>query len=135
MSCNGLRAAWRKTGGDWLNDTTALVLGGRLELVGNSGIAGRAPRKRSAPSAKRILLTHYPTVADQLDGRKFDLILAGHTHGGQVRIPLTPLEGMGPYDRGLFQTPAGPLYVNPGIGTYYLDARFRCRPEITVIEF
>lgn len=41
---------------------------------------------------------------------------------------------VGPYDLGLFQTKAGPLYVNPGIGWFYLPVRFNCRPEITVFE-
>jgi len=38
------------------------------------------------------------------------------------------------YDWGLFQTVTGPLYVNAGIGWFYLNVRFRCRPEITVLE-
>jgi hypothetical protein len=38
------------------------------------------------------------------------------------------------YSRGLFETAAGRLYVNPGIGTYYWPVRFLCRPEITIIE-
>lgn len=38
------------------------------------------------------------------------------------------------YDLGWFDTPSGPLYVNPGIGCYALNVRFNCRPEITVFE-
>ena len=65
-------------------------------------------------------------------------MLAGHSHGGQVRIPfygsiIVPFF-VDEYDLGLFQTNAGPLYVNPGIGWVYLNVRFNCRPEITVIE-
>ena len=66
-------------------------------------------------------------------------MLAGHSHGGQVRIPFYGAPAVpfavDEYDLGRFQTPAGPLYVNPGIG--YLSGfafRFNCRPEITVIE-
>ena len=55
-----------------------------------------------------------------------------------MRIPfygaLVLPYGVDQYDLGLFQTQAGPLYVNPGIGWYYFDVRFNCRPEITVIE-
>jgi predicted MPP superfamily phosphohydrolase len=43
--------------------------------------------------------------------------------------------GMDEYDKELFQTPNGLLYVNPGIGWFVTPARFLCRPEITVIEF
>ena len=64
--------------------------------------------------------------------------LAGHSHGGQVRIPFYgPLMlpfGLNQYDLGLFQTPSGPLYVNAGIGYFHLNVRFNCRPEITVFE-
>ena len=86
---------------------------------------------------KRLLLVHYPLFVEQVKG-SFDLILAGHSHGGQVRIPfwgaLTLPYRVGHYDLGLFQTQAGPLYVNPGIGTFYLPVRTWCRPEISVIE-
>jgi len=42
--------------------------------------------------------------------------------------------GVGRYDLGLFRTAAGPLYVGAGLGWFYLNLRFNCRPEITVIE-
>ena len=42
--------------------------------------------------------------------------------------------GTGKYDLGLFQTEAGPLYVSSGIGWFFADIRFRCRPEIVVFE-
>jgi len=41
---------------------------------------------------------------------------------------------VGSYDLGLFETKVGPLYVNPGIGTFLFPVRSWCRPEITVIE-
>lgn len=67
-----------------------------------------------------------------------DAVLAGHSHGGQARLPLigplvTPF-GVGKYDLGRFQTPSGPLYVRAGVGWFDLNIRFRCRPEITGIE-
>ena len=90
------------------------------------------------PDTRRILLTHYPVFVDKLGDETFDLILAGHSHGGQIRIPfwgaLVKPYGVGKYDLGLYQTKAGPLYVNSGIGTWYMPVRFNCRPEITVIE-
>ena len=49
--------------------------------------------------------------------------------GGKVNM-----SGVGRYDLGLFQTPSGPLYVGAGVGCFYLNLRFNCRPEITVIE-
>jgi len=87
---------------------------------------------------KNVLMIHYPYWVDPVAGLRFDLILAGHSHGGQVRLPLIGAimvpGGVGQYDMGLFQTPSGPLYVNAGIGYFYVNVRFNCRPEITVFE-
>jgi predicted MPP superfamily phosphohydrolase len=87
---------------------------------------------------QRILLVHNPAAIEHLHDRQFDLILAGHTHGGQVRLPLIgkallPYDAS-EYDRGLFTTDAGPLYIHPGIGAFYANVRFGCRPEIALIE-
>ena len=83
-------------------------------------ITGIDTRSKSGAS-RRILLMHFPAVADQLGNEHFDLILAGHSHGGQVRLPFAGAivlpPGVGKYDFGLYQTRAGPLNVNPGIGT------------------
>lgn len=124
------------TGGRWLLDEAVPTQDGKLNLLGSDG--RRAPELEPRPGMKNILLLHYPAWADQLGDRKFDLILAGHSHGGQVRLPF-----IGPlvlpflvedYDLGLFHTRSGPLYVNPGIGWFYLNLRLNCRPELTVIE-
>jgi len=84
-----------------------------------------------------ILLTHCPLGVELLGERKVALALAGHSHGGQVRLPIIgPVRvprGVGRYDLGLYETQNGPLYVNPGIGTWLFPLRFRCRPEITVV--
>lgn len=126
--------AFAKTGGAWLVDRNVVLPEHDLELVGMATIGIHAFKNRQA--ARRILLMHYPLMADSL-GAKFDLILAGHSHGGQIRIPfygaIAVPWGVGPYDLGLFETPGGPLYVNAGIGTYRIPYRFNCRPEIAVV--
>jgi uncharacterized protein len=65
-------------------------------------------------------------------------VLAGHSHGGQIRLPVIGAlflpSRVGPYEMGLYQTQAGPLYVNPGIGTFLVPICLWCRPEITVVE-
>jgi len=85
-----------------------------------------------------IFLTHCPVGIDMLNERRVTLALAGHSHGGQVRLPiigaLYTIDNVGRYDRGYFDTPNGPLYVNPGLGTSVVPIRFLCRPEITVIS-
>ena len=125
------------TGGCWLVDEEKTTADGALSIFGSAGQNPEAVPEGKA--AHRLLLTHYPILADQLGQRRFDLILAGHSHGGQVRIPrwgpLVVPFGVGRYSKGLYQTQAGPLYVNPGIGWWRVPVRFCCRPELTVIEF
>jgi hypothetical protein len=127
-------ACFDSTGGAWLRNND--IWAGDCLI---QGLDNRIPQFDAAPEArKRILLTHYPTDADEVSGETFDLILAGHSHGGQCRVPffgpLVVPDRVGPYSRGLYETPGGPLYVNPGIGTFLLNVRFACRPEITIFE-
>jgi hypothetical protein len=92
----------------------------------------------AAPDAKRILLTHYPLDIENVKGSRYDLVLSGHAHGGQVRLPfigaLIVPYGVNGYQKGTYSTPSGPLHVSAGLGTFFLPVRFFCRPEITVIE-
>jgi predicted MPP superfamily phosphohydrolase len=127
--------AFAATGGGWLADRSIVLPHHDLEIVGMGYIGIHAFKQPRA--ARRVLLMHYPAMADRV-GKKFDLILSGHSHGGQVRIPFYgPLlipHGVGPYDLGFFNTPGGPLYVNAGIGTLSsIPIRWNCRPEITVV--
>jgi len=125
------------TGGAWLEDETRLVANGKINLIGVARLGPQHPTPLPKPGIKNILLIHYPAWAKAVDG-KFDLLLAGHSHGGQVRLPFYgPLVVpflVDEYDLGLFQTKAGLLYVNAGIGWFYAPLRFNCRPEITVFE-
>jgi hypothetical protein len=128
--------AFRATGGEWLEDRSIVLARHDLEIIG-MGLRGVHVLGKSQ-AARSLLLIHYPTQADRLDGRRYDLILAGHSHGGQVRVPFfgAPIlpEGVGRYDLGRFESLGGPLYVNAGIGTYMIPVRFNCRPEITVVR-
>ena len=123
-------------GGAWLVNATAPVREHGLAFV---GVAERNTAAARRPAADRcVLLTHYPIFVDDIPDLRFDLILAGHSHGGQVRLPgmearFVPFY-VGPYDRGLYNTPAGPLYVNSGIGTATVPFRINCPPEITLFE-
>ncbi|MGA3179751.1 MAG: metallophosphoesterase [Verrucomicrobiota bacterium] len=126
------------TGGAWVLDRQTATPDGRIHISGATCLRGRPPAFAPVLGGKSILLMHYPMFAGGLAGEKYDLILAGHSHGGQVRLPfygalLLPY-WVGKYDLGLFRVPAGPLYVNPGIGWSGTPVRFNCRPEITVLE-
>jgi uncharacterized protein len=115
------------------------LAGTRDALEQHPNMASVLPVARQRDREPLILLAHEPDFADRIVGSHVDLMLSGHTHGGQVRIPFAPpmmLPPMGKrYLHGLYRMPDGmQLYVNRGIGTVGLPFRFRCPPEITVIS-
>ncbi len=127
--------AFAATGGEWLLNCGVFIPRHNVEITSRT-----LPGQNSvdvAQDTRRVLLIHYPILADHMGDAAFDLILAGHSHGGQVRLPFIGAPvlpgGVGRYDMGYFETKAGPLYVNPGIGTLQPAIRFNCRPEITVV--
>jgi predicted MPP superfamily phosphohydrolase len=93
------------------------------------------------PDGPVILMAHEPDYADVVQrhprGQFVDLMLAGHSHGGQVRLPfLGPLilPPMGQkYVQGHFRLNRMQLYVNRGVGTVGLPFRLNCPPEVTVL--
>jgi predicted MPP superfamily phosphohydrolase len=83
-----------------------------------------------------VLLAHEPDFADTSAGtNRFDLQLSGHSHGGQVSLPLLRSAVLPRlshrYPRGLYRVGGMFLYTNRGLGTHP-RFRFGCRPEITV---
>jgi predicted MPP superfamily phosphohydrolase len=87
-----------------------------------------------------ILLSHSPKIIDRIENIKADLILSGHEHGGQVRLPfigalVAPGEGLFPkYSRGFYYFKDKVLYVDSGLGTSVLPIRFLDRSQISLIE-
>lgn len=87
----------------------------------------------------RIVLAHNPDTADSDYSRRIDLILAGHTHGGQVQIPFwgppfVPVSNKN-YVSGIVTTSRGSrMFISRGIGWSVLPIRFNCYPEIAVLE-
>jgi predicted MPP superfamily phosphohydrolase len=125
-------------GGAFMLDERVPTKDGKFMIVGASSISFRGEPKGPVAGTKSILLMHYPAWVNKLAGRSYDLILAGHSHGGQIRIPFygpifVPF-GVEQYDMGWFETNSGPLYVNPGLGWFPVPIRFNCRPELTVFE-
>jgi uncharacterized protein len=95
------------------------------------------PRKPDGPV---LLMCHAPDFADDViahpRGHLIDFMLSGHSHGGQVRLPLIgpvilPFGGR-KYVEGLFRFGRMQLYVNRGIGAVGLPIRLNCPPEITL---
>ena len=106
-------------------------------------MAGAAVRSRGGfeeladpGAAFRVLLCHYPQIVDSLPAGAFQLVLAGHTHGGQICVPYPGgklrLEHLGaPYWEGVYRRPAATLYVSRGLGTSFVPFRFLARPQAT----
>lgn len=120
--------------------------GARLWIAGvedigvqNPNLDLAAPKGLQQPKEPVILLAHEPDYADTVVRHGgVDLMLSGHTHGGQVRAPLIGPLYLPPlgrnYVEGLFPLQNGvQLYVNRGIGAVGVPFRFDCRPELTMI--
>ncbi|MEK6681229.1 MAG: metallophosphoesterase [Nitrospirota bacterium] len=87
----------------------------------------------------RILLSHHPDYAEELPkDARVDLVLSGHTHGGQVQIPflfapIVPSRYGQKYVNGLVRNDDTQVYVSRGVGMVAIPVRFSCPPEITII--
>ncbi len=83
-----------------------------------------------------ILLCHYPRVLDLLEPERFDLVLSGHLHAGQICLPypggkIALAHPTAPYTAGIYRTPAATMHVSAGLGTTFVPFRFAARPEAT----
>lgn len=87
-----------------------------------------------------ILLSHRPEFFNQYVRADVDLVLSGHAHGGQFRLPfvgglVAPNQGLFPkYDAGLYTEENTNMIVSRGIGNSILPFRFNNRPEVILIE-
>ena len=137
-----VRAAFESAGVTMLEDqaTPARLAGCDLWVVGVgdlweaphdirrafSGVAGERPA---------LAITHNPNVFPQMPARA-SLVVAGHTHGGQIAFPGIGAPGLwgqvdGRYPKGHFVEDGRQLFVSPGIGTSILPIRFGVPPEIS----
>jgi hypothetical protein len=137
--------AYAEAGAEFLNNASAVVeLGGaRLGILGIDDVVHGAPDLPGAlatrpDAALDIWLMHAPGYADTIprDGtRPPAFMLAGHTHGGQIRLPgwapYTP-GGSGRYVSGWYGEGFAPMYVSRGVGTVGVRARLFCLPEVPI---
>ena len=89
------------------------------------------------PAMPRILLAHNPDYAESMPPRpRVDLMLCGHTHGGQIRPPFGPAPWVSlrhrRYAEGMVRGRHCTVYTTRGIGMVYLPLRFNCRPELPI---
>ena len=120
-----------------MNESALLQRGSdRLWLVGcGDFLAGDFDLERalaSIPSTDepRFLLMHNPQPIESIAHHGFDLVLSGHTHGGQISLPFVPPKVGSKYLAGLFYVGASRLYVCRGLGVTGVPIRFMTTPEI-----
>ncbi len=129
-------------GGRWQIVSTGadelLVAGNELPWIRPAADLHDAPPPASAGGPLRLLLAHTPDQFNWARRLRFDLMLAGHNHGGQFQFPavgplLAPSRHGVKYASGTFYKPPTVMHVSRGISAL-VPVRFNCRPEITLLE-
>lgn len=112
-----------------------LIAGLDDALLGNPDVQWMADPEMLKEKQFSILLIHEPDTADLYADMGFDLILSGHSHGGQVKIPFLPqikTSMAEKYVDGMYHlNDKTDLYVNSGIGTSHYPIRLGVIPEVT----
>ncbi len=126
-----------------LNETAQLNINGcHVEIIGTGDLwagdfdPGKVPGYLIDNNI-RIVLAHNPDCKDYLKDKPWDLMLCGHTHGGQVKFPVfgapfAPVKDTG-FTEGLHSWDGRWLYINTGLASN-LGFRLNCRPEVTIID-
>ncbi len=119
------------------------VKGQSLELIGlkypRVQKVNLSPLLTGVGDRPTILLAHRPEIIKDAQENGIDLVLVGHTHGGQITAPYVPKfvtvvkKGYEKYKSGLFKVGNTQMYVNRGLGVSDTPLRFLARPEITVL--
>lgn len=114
-----------------------------INLIGIDSLVGGNPDIESAfenvdTNLFTIVLTHAPDIVSQLPTNEIDLVLAGHSHGGQISIPfigtLNKVEGATTYSQGDYYINQTQLIVSNGLGTTESDIRIFADPECHMIR-
>ncbi len=119
---------------------------GPLQIVGTDdpffGLADVEAAYQGIDESEPVLvLAHSPDAAAVLEGRRCDLMLSGHTHGGQLLAPMglapavTNTELKLPAGYGLMMLEGVLTHVSAGMGTANIPFRFNCPPRATMLEF
>lgn len=115
---------------------------GAGDLFGEVPAMVRAKLERlpDSESGYTLLLSHRPELFDVYAGCGVDLVLAGHAHGGQFRLPfagglIAPDQGLFPrYDAGLYTGGGTSMVVSRGLGNSIIPLRINNRPEVVLVE-
>jgi predicted MPP superfamily phosphohydrolase len=91
------------------------------------------------PGVVNLLLSHNPDVFPKAADLGFDLVLSGHTHGGQITLEIVeqtvnPGRFLTPFVSGVYQIGGSSIYVSRGVGTVTLPMRLGAEPEVAIIR-
>ncbi len=126
------------------NESLTIERAGQAIAVTGLDASPKRPEELDRALASRpqaafsLLLSHYPDFFEQASERGVALVLSGHTHGGQVGLPLfgdriNVASITGQRSRGMARRGASRLFVSAGLGTTGLPIRLGVRPEIAVL--
>ena len=116
------------------HDSTFWLCGVDDYMVGETDL--RAALRSSFPDEMKLLLAHNPKILYRAARAQIDLILSGHTHGGQIKLRdeekrILPNRK---FASGLYRRKETQIYITRGIGTVVVPMRYRCPPEISLID-
>src|SRR5712692_7822982 len=134
----GVELLYNSTGRVTRRDATLTIVGIDDPVLGHPDLAAALVGVRGGEPSLWVL--HAPGYVDRVPrdaspGGGPAVILAGHTHGGQIRLPVfTPYTptGSGRFVAGWYRDTVAPLYVSRGIGTVFVRARLFCAPELPI---
>lgn len=135
-----VRPALEAGGFTVLENAARTLAGGAIHVGGvGDGECGAidGPSARVAAPGFHLLLAHHPDAVHHLRGARFNLVLSGHTHGGQIVLPWfgpPKTHTLGRYANGLRHWDGMAQFVGRGLGATYLPVRWRCPPEVDVLE-
>ena len=148
VDLNQLKSVYSKNNCELLiNENRTISLKNReISIIGiDDFVGGKADFVKAVDNLKdtetNIVLTHCPQhrdiIAKQKGSLNLDLVLSGHTHGGQITflgiVPFKP-RGSGEYLKGWYKESEPKMYISKGIGTSILPVRFGARAEMVEIE-
>ncbi len=134
----------KKTGQDLRHKAIPIEKNGKRIWIGGAGDLyedkdGIDEAFHSVPAGEcKIVLAHNPDTADSYFRTRIDLMISGHTHGGQVQLPfagppILPVQNK-LYSNGFIRAKKTNLFISKGLGWSIIPVRFNCYPEISVLN-
>lgn len=134
--------SWLQQSGAQVLVNNAVWLRGILPLIGVDDLRAGRPNLEKAcanilPEQAQVFLSHNPRLFPRVTERNC-LFIGGHTHGGQVHLPLTGFRRrprdmrFSPWHQGWYRHGCAQMFISVGVGSVHFPMRYNCPPEIVV---